>query len=126
MPLPGGPSSPGLVMPGVAMTDVRVLLPVVASSLSAGHSCHPFVFVSGGDLHLRINNRSELTVMFVAFFCSTSKRGSCFFLYIYTSLTKHCYKLQLSVFRWTITAPTQHLQRRPSDSTRTSASDAVL
>ncbi|XP_063854864.1 uncharacterized protein LOC135097022 isoform X6 [Scylla paramamosain] len=88
MPLPGGPSSPGLVMPGVAMTDVRVLLPVVASSLSAGHSCHPFVFVSGGDLHLRINNRSELTVMFVAFFCSTSKRGSCFFLYIYTSLTK--------------------------------------
>ncbi|KAK8373251.1 hypothetical protein O3P69_018887 [Scylla paramamosain] len=102
MPLPGGPSSPGLVMPGVAMTDVRVLLPVVASSLSAGHSCHPFVFVSGGDLHLRINNRSELTVMF------------------------HCYKLQLSVFRWTITAPTQHLQRRPSDSTRTSASDAVL
>ncbi|XP_071538790.1 cell adhesion molecule Dscam2-like isoform X2 [Panulirus ornatus] len=33
-PLSGGPSSPGLVMDGVYLTDVRVLLPVVASSLA--------------------------------------------------------------------------------------------
>ncbi|XP_068204699.1 cell adhesion molecule Dscam2-like [Palaemon carinicauda] len=33
-PLSGSPTSPGLVMKGVYLTDVRVLLPVVASSLA--------------------------------------------------------------------------------------------
>ncbi|XP_069192476.1 cell adhesion molecule Dscam2 isoform X3 [Procambarus clarkii] len=33
-PITGGPSSPGLVVDGVYLTDVRVLLPVVASSLA--------------------------------------------------------------------------------------------